>query len=195
MPRSPGQFGQWVLIVGTAWVLASALAWAGPGTADRGFFRLRLSQPWPQEAALTDIAGEPVRFPSSSPFSLVDAAATSGRSPPTLAMATLFLPRGASAAAPVPAVVMLHGASGVQHQREMTYARQLSAMGVAALVIDSFGPRRDMATGFVDRLLNITETMILADAYAALRYLKSRPDIDGSSVVLIVFSYGGMAAT
>jgi dienelactone hydrolase len=90
---------------------------------------------------------------------------------------------------------MLHGASGVLPERELTYARQFAAMGVAALVVDSFGARRDRATGFVDRLLNITETMFVADAYGALRYLRTRPDIDGSRVVLIGFSYGGMATT
>ena len=97
-------------------------------------------------------------------------------------------------AAPVPAVILLHGASGVRGAREQTYGRQLAAMGIAALVIDAFAPRRDMGRGFVERILNITETMLIADAYAGLRYLAARPEIDGERVVMMGFSYGGMAS-
>ena len=42
---------------------------------------------------------------------------------------------------------------------------------------------------------NITETMFVADAYAALRDLATRPEIDAGHVVLAGFSYGGMATT
>lgn len=154
-----------------------------------------LDSPWPQEAALAGITGTPVTFASHSPFSPVDVGAGDARDPPTTARATLFLPAGAMAAAPVPAVVMLHGASGVLPERELTYARQFAAMGVAALVIDSFGARRDRGTRFTERLLNITEAMVLADSYGGLRYLDAMPEVDGSRVVLIGFSYGGMVAT
>lgn len=179
-----------------ALALGAVLALAG-GSGSPGIARAApdLTPPWPQEAALTGIAGKTVAFPSHSPFTLADVGQGARRDPPTTAQGTLFLPRGISAADPAPAVVMLHGASGVLDEREMTYGRQLSALGVAALVVDSFGARRDRGTRFIDRLLNITETMILADAYAALRYLASRPEIDGDRVVLVGFSYGGMAAT
>jgi hypothetical protein len=40
-------------------------------------------------------------------------------------------------------------------------------MGIAVLVLDAFAPRRDMARGFVERVLNITESMLLADAYVS----------------------------
>jgi dienelactone hydrolase len=65
--------------------------------------------------------------------------------------------------------------------------------GVAALVIDAFGARRDKATGFLQRLLEITETMALADAYSGLRFLDALPEIDGDRVALMGFSYGGMS--
>jgi dienelactone hydrolase len=57
-----------------------------------------------------------------------------------------------------------------------------------------FGPRRDRATGFIDRLLNITETMALADAFAGLAFLDARPDVDARRVAIIGFSYGGMSS-
>ncbi|MBX6321744.1 MAG: dienelactone hydrolase family protein, partial [Rhodospirillaceae bacterium] len=68
------------------------------------------------------------------------------------------------------------------------------AMGVAALVVDSFAARRERASGFIDHLLNITETMLVADAYAALGHLARRGDVDPGRVALVGFSYGGMAA-
>src|SRR5207248_7190887 len=39
----------------------------------------------------------------------------------------------------------------------------------------------------------ITETMMLADAYSALRLLSARPEIDPQRIVLTGFSYGAMA--
>jgi len=170
---------------------------ADPGMAHEGMahegMAPRLTPPWPQEAALAGIDGTAVTFPSHSRFSAADIGAGVELDPPASAKATLFMPHDASAAAPVPAVVMLHGASGVLAEREMTYGRQFAAMGVAALVIDAFGARRDRGAGFTQRLLNITEAMVLADAYAGLRYLDGLPEVDGGRVVLIGFSYGGMA--
>ncbi len=95
----------------------------------------------------------------------------------------------------VPAVIMLHGSGGVLWAREMTYGRQLASMGIAALAIDVFAARRDLGTGFIDRLLNITESMMIADAYAGLSYLADQhPSIDTGRVALVGFSYGAMAS-
>ena len=87
----------------------------------------------------------------------------------TQASATLFLPevRGT----PVPAVVLLHRASGALNSRKMTHGVQFSAMGVAAHVIDVLGVRRDRATSFVQRLIKITEAMALAGVCAGLTCL------------------------
>lgn len=148
----------------------------------------QLADVWP---AATGTRGVAVSFPSSSPFSLQEAGRTG--MPPATATGTLFLPEDRTR--PVPAVILLHGAGGVLGAREMTYGAQYAAMGVAALVIDVFGARRDRATGFVNRLIEITEAMALADAYAGLAYLAKRGDIDPARVALIGFSYGGMATT
>lgn len=154
-----------------------------------------LTPPWPDMAAVGSASGERVGFPSHSPFTLTDVGAGPESDPPTEAVGVLFLPERASAAAPVPAVVMLHGASGAMSAREHVYGRQLAAMGVAALAVDTFGARPELGGGFIDRVMNITESMFLADAYAALRFLADRPDIDAGRIVLVGFSYGGMAAT
>lgn len=171
-------------------VLACAAAMLVPSAA-HGF---GLSLPWPDPDADAG-GGREISFPSTSPFGIADVGRGPEVEPATTAEGTLFLPESASAAAPVPAVVLLHGAAGVLDAREMTYARQFAARGVAALVVDVFAPRRDRASGFIDRLLNITEAMFLADAWAGLRHLAARPEIDGKRIAIVGFSYGGMVAT
>ena len=166
-----------VLLLAALWPCAAAATWS-----------------WPDPDALGGVAGEAVTYPSNSPFTLSDVGADAERNPPTPAVATWYAPRGATAARRAPAVILLHGSAGVQEPREHTYARQFAAMGIAALVVDSFGARRDRGTGFLERVLNITEAMLLADAYAGLRWLAARPEIDGERVAMIGFSYGGMAS-
>ncbi len=101
----------------------------------------------------------------------------------------LLLP---SRANEIPAVVMLHGSAGMIYDRAK-YGPQLASMGIAVLLVETYDSRRDLATSFIARVLNITETMFVADAYAALHYLANRPEVDGHRVALAGFSYGGMA--
>ncbi len=156
--------------------LLGTAAAAGPAFQD----------PWPEPS----LPGERVSFPTSSPFAMTDI----GEAAELPAKATLFLPPEATPADPVPAVILLHGAGGVLHDREMTYGAQLAQQGVAALVVDSFGARRQAAQGFVERIMRITEVTILADAFAGLAYLDSLPEVDGERVALVGFSYGAMAS-
>src|SRR5690606_7392075 len=83
-----------------------ALAAASPAAAAPG-----LVLPWPEEAQGAGPAGERVTFDSSSPFAFSGVGKDAEATLPTEAIGTLFMPPGASAAAPVPAVVILHGAS------------------------------------------------------------------------------------
>src|SRR5204863_1685436 len=131
--------------------------------------------------------------PRRSPLAIEDIGGDPDDAPPTTALGRFYLPPGPHAARSVPAVVLLHGSGGVLASRELTYAPQLARMGVAALVVDSFGARRDRGTEFIERVLNITETMMLADSYAGLAFLAARPEIDPRRVVLTGFSYGAMA--
>ncbi len=172
--------GLLVLVAGLALLVPAASAQAKAVIVD----------PWPDPALLTGVRAEAVAFPSSSPFSPADLGRTS---PAATGIGRLYLPNSAPPDHSTPAVVMLHGAAGLVRERGDTYGPQLAAMGVAVLVVDTFGARPTLNTGFTERLLNITETMMLADAYAALRYLAARPEIDPRHVVLAGFSYGGMA--
>jgi dienelactone hydrolase len=147
-----------------------------------------LPESWPAES---EVPGVPVTIPSISPFVPRDIGPDA---PPAQAQVTWFAPAGAAPDRKAPAVVMLHGSGGVLESREMTYGRQLAEMGVGAAVIDVFAARRHMAASFVDRIIEITETMAISDAYATLGWLKARPEIDGRRVVLWGFSYGAMAS-
>jgi dienelactone hydrolase len=147
---------------------------------------------WPEPDANRG-SGIEVAFASHSPFVLEDVGAGPKLDPPRRVSGLLYLPTDATAEQKMPAVVLLHGTMGIQPGRELTYARQFAAMGVAALVVDTFGSRTDMATDYVDRMLKITETMMVADAYAALDFLATRPGIDIRRVALMGFAYGGLS--
>src|SRR5882672_1979370 len=119
-----------------------------------------LTAVWPDPATLPQVVQEDVTIASSSPYLLTDV--DSERAPATTVHGTLFLPPGPHAPHSLPAVVMLHGSSGVLAARELTYGKQLAAMGIAVLVVDSFGGRPDRGSSFTERLLNITDTMFVA---------------------------------
>ena len=92
-------------------------------------------------------------------------------------------------------MVLLHGSVGNFAERGYRYGLPLAAMDVAVLVVETYASRQDLGRSFIARALHITETMFDADAYAGLDLLSRRPEIDASRVVLVGFSYGGMAAT
>ncbi len=148
----------------------------------------RIVNPWPDPASVRNVREERVTFQSSDPFAPSDIGSAPARSVSGL----LFLPAGARPKHGIPAVVMLHGSAGMIHDRAK-YGPQLAAMGIAVLLVETYDSRRDLATSFIDRVLHITETMFVADAYAALHYLANRPEIDRRRVALTGFSYGGMA--
>jgi acetyl esterase/lipase len=170
-------------------ILVLALAMPGKGAMSWS----RLGEPWPDPSSVRGFGGIPVAWPSTSPFVPEDIGAGEEAEPPTTAVERLYLPSEPHPARSVPAVILLHGSGGVLSTRELTYAPQMAKMAVAALVVDAFGARRERGTGFIERLLNITETMMLAEAYSGLRFLAEQPEIDPNRVVLIGFSYGAMA--
>ena len=149
----------------------------------------QITNPWPDPETVRGVRQETVRFRSSDPF----VPSAIGRAPSRVVSGLLFLPAHAPPDHATPAVVMLHGSAGMIYDRAK-YGPQLASMGVAVLLVETYDSRRDLGTGFIERVLNITETMFVADAYAALHYLATRPEIDPRRVVLAGFSYGGMAA-
>lgn len=150
---------------------------------------------WPVVETLDPSYGEPVTFPTRNPFTLTHWLLGIEIGEPHVAQARLFVPESATAEAPVPAVVLMHGAGGVLPAREIAYARQLMASGIAAIVVDSFGSRSEFTGNlYAARIFRTTEMMMVADAYAALDYLSVVEGIDESRVALMGFSYGGITS-
>jgi len=91
----------------------------------------------------------------------------------------------------VPAVIILHGSSGV-NPGEMVWAQRLNSMGFASFVVDSFTGRGVTNTETDQTQLSMTVGM--ADAYFALRLLAADPRIDKNKISVMGFSRGGIAA-
>jgi carboxymethylenebutenolidase len=111
-----------------------------------------------------------------------------------------------------PAVVMLHGRSGVYSStakkfdagtlamRTVMWGRFWAERGYIGLYVDTFGPRgypRGFEAGTNDgrRPADINEVMVRPfDAYRGLDYLRSRADVQKDRVFLQGWSNGGTAA-
>jgi len=129
----------------------------------------------------------------------------------TMLTGYLFKP-ATMAAGRVPAVVMMHGRAGAYStrakgvydastlsQRHQMWGRVWAEQGYLALLVDGFGPR-GYAQGFPrgsyqSRPGELNEVTIRPlDAYGALAYLRSRPDVVVDRVGLLGWSNGGSAA-
>lgn len=104
--------------------------------------------------------------------------------------AELFLP--AAGAGPFPAMVIHHGSGGISNEREYAYAREFIAIGVAAIVIDSFTPRGVKST--VRDQSAVTGLEFLSDAMAALKAAVAHPALDPKRIGITGFSKGGTSS-
>lgn len=120
---------------------------------------------------------EAVRFPNVTPGAPQDITAI------------LVRPDGPG---PFPAVLQLHGCGGIDAQSSR-WAGWLAERGYAALVVDSFGPRRmrgDCKSSPDDPPI----TARFDDAFGALRYLRSQPWVIPDRIAAIGWSQGGVYA-
>jgi len=97
--------------------------------------------------------------------------------------ASLSMPAGAKGQ--VPAVVIKHGSGGVSDGREGEWARRLNEIGIAALVVDTFGSRGTS---------QLSDWADVADALNGLKALAADPRIDPKRIGIIGFSRGGRVA-
>ncbi|WP_085554949.1 dienelactone hydrolase family protein [Azospirillum agricola] len=131
-------------------------------------------------------AEEIVRFPSQ------DADLTGGA--PTTLTGRLLRPAGSG---PHPSVVLLHGCGGLYAKstgrvspRHVWWATTLQRQGYEVLMVDSFGPRG------VSDLCTAKERPVRAsverkrDAWAALAYLRHRPEVDRGRIAVMGWSQG-----
>lgn len=102
--------------------------------------------------------------------------------------ARLSLPEGEG---PFPAVVLLHGSLGFS-ALQRSYADALNDHGYVVLSVDSFSARD--VVDVVGRQEVVSIESMVADAFAALRLLKTHPKVDGNAIGLVGWSKGGSAA-
>jgi dienelactone hydrolase len=89
----------------------------------------------------------------------------------------------------VPAMVIHHGSSGVTSEREGRYAREMNALGLAAIVIDSFKPRGVTTT--IEDQQAVTAADFNLDAMRVLSAIGANPRIDRRKIGIMGFSKGG----
>jgi dienelactone hydrolase len=91
----------------------------------------------------------------------------------------------------VPGVVILHGSEGISDAREGSWGRELAALGMVALVVDSFSARKVKNT--VDDQTRVSTGQMIGDAIGALDFLSQQPFIDAKRIALMGMSKGGGA--
>jgi len=141
------------------------------------------------EAPVTSLADGrdgTIAFASTTPSGPDQYLGAAGEAPAVVVSGLLRLPAGT---ARVPAVVLTHSAGGVSQDRDLAWAQRFVDAGMAAFVVDSFGPRG--VKGFRNQPSLFAS---VADVYAALHLLATHPRIDASRVALMGFSRGGIVA-
>jgi len=121
------------------------------------------------------LAEQRVTFPSSTGRSGGSATVISGY---------LSTPRGKG---PFPAVVLLHSCLGLPSNHKAIGTR-LAADGYVALFVDDYSTRGLTQTCLVDFPQGV------ADAYGALAYVASLPDVERSRIAAVGYSQGGDTA-
>ena len=89
----------------------------------------------------------------------------------------------------LPAVLILHGSSGVDARGDF-YEAALNKAGVATLQIDMWQARGYVAAGQRPATINLT----YPDAFSALAFLSQQPNIDATRIGVLGFSWGGLVS-
>ena len=89
----------------------------------------------------------------------------------------------------LPAVILIHGSSGVGASVDR-WAHELNSIGVAALIVDSFTGRGLVSVG--DDQSQLEHLAMAYDAYRALELLAAHRRIDPSRIALMGFSKGAI---
>lgn len=94
---------------------------------------------------------------------------------------------------PFPAVVMLHGCSGLEAMKKHydAWAKRLVSWGYASLMVDSLGPRGESDICANDRISLIPPQVRAQDAHDAKTYLAGLPFVNRNQIALMGWSHGG----
>jgi len=133
-------------------------------------------------------AQEKIAIPSRTPALMAEY--LHGGGPAVTVTGYLYLP--AHASGPVPAMILKHGSGGLESaagDNIRKWARTLAGWGVAAFIVDSFGPRGISSTGSDQAQLRTWAD--LTDTFEALKVLADDPRIDKSRIGVVGWSRGG----
>ena len=131
-------------------------------------------------------------YPTTTPATVMDLIQPTRPRPAATARGELVLPPNLAPDAKVPAVVLVHGSGGIYPEQISFWAKRLNEQGIAALVIDVFGPRGVASTG--EDQGQVPFAADTADAFAALGLLATHPRIDAKRIAVMGFSRGGITA-
>lgn len=132
--------------------------------------------------------GANVDIPSANPLNYWQAISEPAAMPRVTVDGKLFLPKGVRDRVPV--VIVVPGSLGIA-VTHLTHAETLTDLGVAAFVLDPFGPRNVTST-----VSNQTQYSFAASAFdvaAAVKVLATRPEVDPRRIGLQGHSRGGSA--
>jgi dienelactone hydrolase len=104
------------------------------------------------------------------------------------AQGELYRPAGTG---PFPAVLVMHGCSGVS-ENHRAWSSRLASWGYLALMIDSFRPRHVNSVCYGGG--NPVPDLRAQDAFNAATYLRTQPDVVPDRIGLVGFSHGGSTA-
>ncbi len=104
--------------------------------------------------------------------------------------ATLYIPKDAQF--PLSAVIIMPSSSGIEDAREVYYADQLTRVGIAALVVDSFSARGLADSVYDQSAIDVWD--MENDAIAALAKLAKDPRFKGDRIAILGVSKGGTTA-
>lgn len=90
-----------------------------------------------------------------------------------------------------PAIVLLHGASGIEGQGKYLdiWAQRLAGWGYVSLQVDSFGPRGE--SNIASDPSAISPSTRAQDAYDAKSYLNGLPFVKQNQIAIMGWSHGG----
>jgi dienelactone hydrolase len=132
--------------------------------------------------------GQNIEVPSANPLNYWQVITEPAAMPRVTVDGKLFMPPGVRDRAPV--VIVVPGSLGIA-ATHLTHAETLTDLGIAAFVLDPFGPRNVTST-----VSNQTQFSFAASAFdvaAAVKVLATRPEIDPRRIGLQGHSRGGSA--
>ncbi len=143
--------------------------------------------------SLTSGESEIIRFPTRNVAGFKDLMfETKARN--TKGLGTLYLPSTANRENKVAVMVILHGSGGEWSGRGAEHAKLLVKNGVAAFVIDTFvGRGLKKKDKYIQRLLEVNFPDQISDAFAALEFLQTHPNVDENKIGVMGYSMGGIS--